>query len=430
MSLEFAKRKALLTVMGSMFSTLEDFRTFLKDATGRNADEIAVGGLATVRSRVLDNADEREWLPELTEALKEIAGPQARAALEGIDISRQFAPPRIAALRTALTDVRERLGAAPAATTAELDAQLAARLLEVAKSARNDSSVTPELRRALEQLGLLAETPGGPALETIVRESNSLLDIHNWVARLTEIEGMVCRIAIDSSGTLVPRGTGFLVAPDIVLTNRHVIAPVLDGNYQPSQLRAQFDYHVLRNGTVDEGTLVKLADDWLLGSAQHDPIDTKVHPLSNEPDAGNLDFALLRLSRPAGAQTLAGGKPNGKPARGFLDLEAGATPADKNSPVFIVQHPEGGTMKLALDTAGVIGISKNQLRIRYRTNTLRGSSGSPVFNQDWELIALHHAGDPKYPELNTGQYNEGIPIRTLVEFFKNHDGLLKKIKGH
>lgn len=91
-----------------------------------------------------------------------------------------------------------------------------------------------------------------------------------------------------------------------------------------------------------------------------------------------------------------------------------------------MQHPSGLPIKLALDTEGVIGYSPNERRMRYRTNTLAGSSGSPVFNQDLEIMALHHAGDPEYPDLNTGKYNEGIPIPALLKRFSD-GGVLAKL---
>jgi hypothetical protein len=33
--------------------------------------------------------------------------------------------------------------------------------------------------------------------------------------------------------------------------------------------------------------------------------------------------------------------------------------------------------------------------VHYRTDTAPGSSGSPVFNDQWEIVALHHSGVPK-----------------------------------
>ena len=67
-------------------------------------------------------------------------------------------------------------------------------------------------------------------------------------------------------------------------------------------------------------------------------------------------------------------------------------------------------MKLALDTQAVIGLNANGTRVRYRTNTDPGSSGSPVFTMDWDLVALHHLGDPDWH--NPG-FNQGVPIELI-----------------
>ena len=65
-------------------------------------------------------------------------------------------------------------------------------------------------------------------------------------------------------------------------------------------------------------------------------------------------------------------------------------------------------MKFAFDTSGVIGMASEGRRIRYRTNTEHGSSGSPCFDIDWTLIALHHMGDPDWKRVP--QFNQGVPI--------------------
>jgi lysozyme family protein len=58
-------------------------------------------------------------------------------------------------------------------------------------------------------------------------------------------------------------------------------------------------------------------------------------------------------------------------------------------------------------------------RVHYRAPTEGGSSGSPVFNDQWEVIALHHKGGKVgMPRLNglSGTYaaNEGISIRRVA----------------
>jgi V8-like Glu-specific endopeptidase len=63
-------------------------------------------------------------------------------------------------------------------------------------------------------------------------------------------------------------------------------------------------------------------------------------------------------------------------------------------------------------------------KLHYRTATEGGSSGSPVFNQDWSLISLHHAEGEQMPKLNgqpgTYQANERIWMRTICGAVDQH----------
>lgn len=362
MPLEFKKHKALREVMTARFITVADFRTFLSEYVGRNLDRIEVGTLDNVISSVITAADGQEWLGDLLEGLKEVSGPAAKATLDTIDITGHFGVPQSVAYRT-----------------------------NVAKLVQN-----------------------APALEKIVRDTNSFLPIETWLSRAIDIRNRVCRFSFDI-GRLLPVGSGFLVAPDVVLTNHHVVASVINGIRQAKQIRVQFDHYELTDGSVSAGTIVQTAEKWLIASAPHDPVDITVHDLTTEPNPANLDFALVRLERKIGDENARDRK------RGWLDLETTAENARAGAPAFIAQYPGERPMQLALDTGGVIGYSPNELRLRYHTNTLGGSSGAPVFNQDWELLALHHAGDPEYPELDTGKYNEGIPIRTLTRHLRGQN---------
>jgi len=90
---------------------------------------------------------------------------------------------------------------------------------------------------------------------------------------------------------------------------------------------------------------------------------------------------------------------------------------DTDMPVLIVQHPDGSPLKFALDTKGVMGVNGNGTRVRYATNTEHGSSGSPCFNIDWEIIALHHLGDPAW---KAPTFNEGVPIGMIATRLAAH----------
>ena len=94
-------------------------------------------------------------------------------------------------------------------------------------------------------------------------------------------------------------------------------------------------------------------------------------------------------------------------------------------PAFIIQHPGGGPKQLALYNNMLV--HADDRRIQYRTDTLEGSSGSPVFDVDWRVIGLHHAGDwlPPNPTTKKSEYaNEGIHINVVLDGLKRA-GLLK-----
>jgi V8-like Glu-specific endopeptidase len=86
--------------------------------------------------------------------------------------------------------------------------------------------------------------------------------------------------------------------------------------------------------------------------------------------------------------------------------------------VYIIGHPAGGTLSFSLQDNVLLDHQDPPGKIHYRTPTVGGSSGSPVFNRNWDLIGLHHSANKSMPMLNkkTGFYeaNEGIWIRAII----------------
>lgn len=291
------------------------------------------------------------------------------------------------------------------------------RIGELLAAARQARPRNAELQALAGEFGL-SSAPAG--LERIISDAVPFADVAGWRARLGELEGQVCRVEVGGNLSVA---TGFLVGPDLCLTNYHVIEPLLAGRAAAGDTRLRFDYRRTADGaTVDPGTLVELAGDWLAASSPPSAADLAPAGAGALPEPDELDFALLRV---AGAPGLApagrAGQLADAPDRGWID-QAGADGFDADSPLFLLTHPAGTALKLAFGPS--LGLNANQTRLRHRVNTMEGSSGSPCFNARLELVGLHHAGDPAVKPA----FNVAIPVRAIIDYLAGNPANPKILK--
>lgn len=102
-----------------------------------------------------------------------------------------------------------------------------------------------------------------------------------------------------------------------------------------------------------------------------------------------------------------------KPAR----WDGNKLPVEKMG-INILQHPEGDSMKLSISQDGITGVYENSGLIQYVNKTALGSSGSPCFDENWCLVALHHAQRAK----TFGTIREGILFASIYQEIKSHLG--------
>jgi hypothetical protein len=237
-----------------------------------------------------------------------------------------------------------------------------------------------------------------------------MLNMAEWCERAAKVQDRVCRIELQGN----PVGTGFLVGPEVVLTNYHVMEQAIKGQIPPSAVTLRFDYKQLADGTILSGGMHRLADDWRIDASPYSTQDLQGLPDDASRDPKELDYALLRVAGAPGNQKVDRKGSDDAPVRGWISVPETEVTFVPNHPLFIVQHPQGTPLKLALDTQAVIAVNANRTRVRYQTNTEPGSSGSPCFDQHWELVALHHLGDPNFH----ATYNQGIPIAAIRGLLK------------
>jgi len=228
-------------------------------------------------------------------------------------------------------------------------------------------------------------------------------------------------------------GTGFLVAPNLVLTARHVVKGLIDAiptgvitdgivetrdqqqADSASKLCGVFDYRTIVSNFVRESpppecTVVDVADDWLAWSSFTDARDGVTHDFAGTPDiTKRLDCAVIRLATPIGlkADPRRGGK-----MRGWLQLNGSVPSLNKEELITILQHPQGLPQNFAMNVFRDQDLSTS--RIWYDTNADHGSSGSPCFGRNLNLIAFHNAGRPRNFQGATELCNQGVRIDHVI----------------
>ena len=284
-----------------------------------------------------------------------------------------------------------------------------------------------EFAKVATELGLTAAGPnltngrpiGGPpakgaqkALEDIVRGHPTFINVEAFLASMSELQSRVCRI---EAGPMA--GTGFLIGPDLVMTNFHVMQRVIAGETLPDDVCLRFDFRQTPDGkTVRNGAVYRLAGEWLVDKSPYSPMDLTEPPMT-DPAPTELDYCIMRLAEPAGEDGAGGSRDPNAMKRGWIEASRETGSGNKNDDIFILQHPSGGPLRLAIGRH--LGFNGSGTRLRYDADTLGGSSGSPVFNSDLKLIGLHHRGDPNADKLKmTAAFNQGIPVTRIIALAK------------
>jgi endonuclease G len=180
-------------------------------------------------------------------------------------------------------------------------------------------------------------------------------------------------------------GTGSLVSPRLVLTNHHVL-PNRDVAAVSS---IEFNFQDDLSG--------KELEPQIFG------FDPDVFFVADE----ERDFALVAVKAAASALEPFGSNP-------LIEAEGKGVIGEF---VSIIQHPGGRRKEVALRENKFIDLKDPFMH--YTTDTEPGSSGSPVFNDQWEIVALHHAGIDRPESKDTGGIiNEGIVARRITEFVR------------
>jgi endonuclease G, mitochondrial len=194
-------------------------------------------------------------------------------------------------------------------------------------------------------------------------------------------------------------GTAWLAAPRLVFTNHHVVearddqeppASADEFRRQGESILAWFDYHREGQRALEVTVAEVVSSD------------------------RTLDYALLRL---AAEPPLAD--------RRQMALRQGGPALSRGTRLNIVQCPGGGPLTFAIRNNFYVGPGQQAYHLRYLTDTREGSSGSPVLDDTWQVVAMHHGFQQVKAQRQPGE--AGL---SQVAKFHNEGTTLEEILAH
>ncbi len=194
-------------------------------------------------------------------------------------------------------------------------------------------------------------------------EENDLLGAR-FLHHGSAMANAVGRVTIRSNGALLGYGTGFLISHALMMTNNHVLANMDEARGSA----VEFDFYERSNGQSTPTSFFRLAPQRFF--------------ITDE----ELDFTIVGVEEFSSDNAALADRP-----RVRLIAESGKILV--HEPANVIQHPAGRPQEIAIKNNHVTQSLDDFLH--YVSDTEQGSSGSPVFNMQWELAALHHSGVPK-----------------------------------
>ena len=197
-------------------------------------------------------------------------------------------------------------------------------------------------------------------------------------------------------------GTGFLIAPNLLLTNHHVIKDETEAEQFALRMNYQRD---LNNNIEPIFDFAFRPNEFFATDEDLDYTVVAVAPRDLEDKMNLSEFGFLKIFE----------------QKGKISADEFCT---------IIQHPDGRPKQIVLFENKITSTVHPDF-LHYEADTVGGSSGSPVFNYEWVVVAVHHSGVPTSMAEIQGadgdnisendikvQGNEGIRISSIMAHLK------------
>ncbi len=238
----------------------------------------------------------------------------------------------------------------------------------------------------------------------------------NFLSRGLTTSRSICRVRVPAVGGEW-YGSGFLVGPRLLATNNHVLSSAADA----AQAEAEFGFEHDAEGVLSPPVQFNLSpSEVFFTDVAHDITLVAVVPFSE------------------------GGVPLDR--FGFLPLLPLSGKGVHGEWVTLIQHPGGDPKQMAVRACQIVELEPDQRVgvdtqrfIHYTTDTEPGSSGAPVLNDQWQVVAIHHKAVPRSgkearKKLADGKEpqwlaNEGVRISAISSLLESRRFMDKDAAG-
>lgn len=208
---------------------------------------------------------------------------------------------------------------------------------------------------------------------------NSASDIGQMIEIYAQFESRIALIRLDGDES----GTGFLVAEKLLLTAQHVVEASPGKIADPHSIEVTFDFkHQPYTTSAETGNTVRVVD-----VVHHSPPTAKERSAARgvdwEASDQYLDYAILQLQRRSLIWSHGQFRPRSHYQIPFIPPRIAPEQV-----LLLGHHPRGETIKSSFLTFPEF--NKNKTRIKYQADTMRGSSGGAIVNDNGRLVGLHH----------------------------------------
>jgi V8-like Glu-specific endopeptidase len=225
-------------------------------------------------------------------------------------------------------------------------------------------------------------------LERIINASSARRPA-NWAARAARAAATVCRIRTQQDRDVGIIGTGFLVSPDLLLTAGHLLPDVAAAGAAVAEFTVDTD---------SDGA-----------ESLPQPVRYLLDPAGQFVTSQELDFTIVLVGagpdRQSPGERFGWNRLSGQPGK-ILTGE----------PVNLIDFPAGSDKQIQVGGSSRLLTASDPV-LQYLVDSVPGSSGAPVFNDQWDVVAMHHASRPS-PDVGGERptwRGEGIAIHAILD---------------